>query len=201
MIVASYNIQRGRGLDFVRRIERAIEVDAPGAWQNFRVDGQVWPGWSDTDVLLPPGSHRITSAKKKFSFLDTSVLDIRLVRFTGNFDSLAPTERGFEFGYDSQLKTIALFNRRPFEILVDGQQYSETPTHSYGLWGARLPRGKHNVEIVADNTATVILDTASLYSSTLIVVFGGVACGLMLLLYMSILVRRAISRAVHGKAD
>src|SRR6185436_1572420 len=26
MIVASYNIQRGRGLDFVRRIERAVEV-------------------------------------------------------------------------------------------------------------------------------------------------------------------------------
>ena len=56
--------------------------------------------------------------------------------------------------------------------------------------------GRHKVEIVADSTASVILDTASLYSSTLIVIFGGVACGLMILIYLAILARRAFGRAV-----
>jgi len=186
---------------WVTESDKSVELDAPGSWQNFRVDDGIWPGWSDTHILLPAGSHRITAAQRKFSFLDASVLDVRLVRFTGNLDTLVPTERGLQFGYDSQLRTIALFNRKPFEVLVDGQRSAEPPIHYSGFWSARLPRGKHNVEIIADNAATVILETTSLYSSTLIVIFGGVACGLMLLLYMSILARRAISRAVHGRSD
>ncbi len=186
---------------WVTESEKSIEVEAPGQWQNFRVDDQIWPGWSDTDVLIPGGNHRITAARRKFSLFDTSVLDIRLVRFTGNLDTLVPSERGLQFGYDSQLRAVALFNRRPHEVHIDGEPYAEPPVSYSGRWSVRLPRGKHKVDVIADDTATVILDTTSLYSSTLIVIFGGVACGLMLLLYMSILARRAISRAVHGKAN
>jgi hypothetical protein len=131
--------------------------------------------------------------------LDTSALDLRLLRFTGNLDSLEPTERGLGFSYDSTLRTMALFNRRPFEIRLDGQPAAEPPVPYSGHWSVRLPRGRHRVEIIADSAATIILDTTSLYSSTLIVVFGAVACSVMLLLYMAILVRRAVSRAVHGK--
>lgn len=81
-------------------------------------------------------------------------------------------------------------------IIIDGQPWWEKPLPFGGLWSVRLPRGRHKVEIIADSTASVILDTASLYSSTLIVIFGGVACGLMILIYMAILARRAIGRAV-----
>ena len=123
-----------------------------------------------------------------------------MLRFTGNLDTLALTGRGLEFTYDSQLRALALFNRRPFEIQVDGRRYDEPATPHSNHWSARLPRGRHRVEIVADSAAYVILDSTSLYSSTLIVIFGGVACGLMLLVYMSILARRAFGRAVRGKA-
>ena len=70
----------------------------------------------------------------------------------------------------------------------------------YG-WAVRLPRGRHTVDVHADNAATVILTTTSLYSSSLIVIFGTVATGTMVLLYMAIIARRALAKAVQRKAS
>ncbi len=185
---------------WVTESDRSILLNAPGQWQSFRVDGQVWPGWGENEVFIPKGRHTITAAERKFSFLDTSVLDFRLLRFTGNLDTLAPDKRGIEFSYDSPMRTLALFNRQPFEIKVDEKPYAEPAVHYASHWSVRLPRGQHKVEVVADSAASVILETTSLYSSSLIVVFGGVACGLMALIYMAILIRRAYSRAFQVKA-
>lgn len=180
--------------------DRSILLAAPGPWQNFRVDGKVWPGWGENEVLVPVGSHGISPAQAGFRLVDSSVLDIRLLRFTGNLDTLVPTSRGLEFAYNSYLRTMALFNRRPFEIRVDGHLYEDPPVLYSGRWSVRLPRGQHRVEIVADSAAYVILDTTSLYSSTLIVIFGSVACGFMALIYIATLARRAFGRAVRGKS-
>ena len=83
---------------------------------------------------------------------------------------------------------------------VPGTRIEETPAFTSGLWSVRLPRGQHRVEVLADSAAYVILDTASLYSSTLIVIFGSVATGVMALFYLAILSRRAFKRAVGGKS-
>ena len=185
---------------WVTKSEKPVLLNAPGPWQRFLVDGKVWPGWGDNEILLPAGSHEISASESRFRLVDRSILDIRLMRFTGNLDSLIPTHRGLEFGYDSDLRTIALFNRRPFEVRVDGTRIEETPAFTSGLWSVRLPRGQHRVEVLADSAAYVILDTASLYSSTLIVIFGSVATGVMALFYLAILSRRAFKRAVGGKS-
>ncbi len=182
---------------WITESDRSVQVATPGDWQNFRVDDQLWPGWGENEIVIPGGRHTITEVKPRWTLVDTSVLDIRLVRFAGNLETLASTDRGLAFSYDSYMRTLALFNHQPFGIIVDGQPWWEKPIPFGGFWSVPLPRGRHKVEIVADSTASVILDTASLYSSTLIVIFGGVACGLMILIYMAILARRAIGRAVR----
>lgn len=178
-----------------------VQLTAPSGWQDFRVDDILWPGWGENEVYVPPGTHRITEAPKEFTLFDTSALDIRLVHFTGDLDRLARTKQGFQFAYDSNSRSLALFNKQPFGIIVDGQSYSEQPVPLSGLWSLRLPRGRHTVDILADSTAMMLLGKTSLYGSTLIVIFGSVACALMLLLYFSILVRRAFGRAVNGKTS
>lgn len=198
-IMASGAKVERRWNSWVTESDRSILLTAPGNWQSFRVDDKLWPGWGESEVFIPGGRHSIGAAERRFSFLDTSVLDLRLLRFTGNLDNLAPTDRGIEFSYDSLMRTLALFNRQPFEIHVDGKPYHEPVVHYASHWSVRLPRGQHKVEVIADSTASVILDTTSLYSSTLIVIFGAVACGLMILLYMAIIIRRAYSRAFQGK--
>lgn len=187
--------------EWVTESDKSILLDTPGQWQNFRIDDQLWPGWGENEVFIPGGKHRITAGENKYRLLDTSVLDLHLLRCTANLNALESTKRGIGFSYESRMRAVALFNRRPFEIEVDGQPLSEEPIHYSGHWSVRLPRGAHKVEVVADSTATVILERTSLYSSTLIVIFGTVACALMLLIYMAILVRRAVSRAVQGKAQ
>jgi uncharacterized protein YdaL len=185
---------------WVTTADHPVLVNTPGGWQDYRVDGLVWPGWGENVVSLPAGTHQITPVAAHFTLVDTSVLDLRLLRFTGNLDRLTPTERGIEFAYDSHMRTLALFNRKPFEVKVDGKTLVDVPDSASGAWSVRLPRGRHHVEVLADSTATVILQATSLYSSTFIFIFGAVACGVMFLLYFAILARRAFRRASRGKA-
>ena len=184
---------------WVTESNQSVLLSAPGSWENFRVDDRIWPGWGENEVYLPAGRHRITAVpeRRSFSFFNTSALDIRLMRFTGDLKSMAPNNRGLEFSYDSNLRALALFNRQPFEVKVDGQRLQDKPEVLFG--GFRMPRGHHKVEVLADSTAAVILEKTSMYSSRLIVIFGSVACGLMLLIYISILARRAIGRGVRGR--
>ena len=169
-------------------------LKSPGKWQNYRVDGKIWPGWGDSTIIMPTGKHRISLDRPRFQLVDKSALDIRLLRFTGEITSLAPNPQGFEFTYNSMLRAMALLNREPNEVRVDGQPYRARSATYAGYWNIGLPSGSHRVEIIADSTASVIVNTTSLYSSTAIVVFGTATCGLMGFLYMSILVRRAFSR-------
>ncbi len=188
-----------RGGTWIAQSDRPVLLNLPGAWRSFRLDNQLWPAWDGSDVLVPAGTHRITATERNFRFLNTSLLDLHLVRLTANLESVVPNTGGLEFTYDSSFRALALFNREPFEIRLDGKIYEETPASSSGLWSVRLPSGRHHVIIRADNAATIALDATSLYSSTLIFGFGVASCGMMLVMYLSILARRAIKRASRGK--
>jgi hypothetical protein len=159
------------------------------------VNGRIWPGWGENSVFMPAGNYRISPVERGFQLMDKSALDMRLLRFSGDMDSLTPTQQGFEFTYDSKLRTIALLNREPHEIQMDGRKADVQSVAYAGNWIIQLPSGKHRVEIIADSTASTIVNRTSLYSSTAIVIFGTVACGLLGLLYMAILVRRTFAHA------
>jgi uncharacterized protein YdaL len=199
------------GNSWVAKTEQSVLLAAPGDWEHFKMDNIFWPGWGMNDVFIPSGAHRITPAEKRwgldlpffkeFKLFDTSVLDIRLVHYAGNLERLARTDRGFQFSYNSGMRSVALFNKKPFKIMMDDQIYPEPVARHSGLWSLRLPRGRHNVDVLADSTALVFLEKTSVYSSALIVVFGAVACSFMLLIYFSILARRALGRAANSKAS
>jgi len=178
----------------------AVILNPPGKWMDYQVNGKIWPGWGDNAVFMPAGKYRISPLERKFHLMDKSALDIRLLRFSGNMNSLAPTLDGFEFSYDSALRTIALLNREPHEILIDGRNTDVRSIGYAGNWIVLLPSGKHRVEVIADSTASTIVNRTSLYSATAIVIFGTVACALMGLLYMAILVRRTFAGAVRHAA-
>ncbi len=178
--------------------KEAIILNAPGLWQNYQVNGRIWPGWGENSIFMPAGKNQISPIERRFQLMDKSALDMRLLRFSGDMDSLSPTQQGFEFAYDSTLRTIALLNREPHEIQIDGRKTDVKPIAYAGNWNLLLPSGKHRVEIIADSTASTIVNRTSLYSSTAIVIFGTVACGLLGLLYMAILVRRTFAHAIGG---
>ena len=181
------------GATWTVKSTQPVQMLAPAPGQVYTVDGKLWSAFGDQQVVLPSGEHRVEIAQRKGHWIDLSMLDLRLLHFSCDMDHYTQTDRGFSFQYDSTQRALALLTREPYSVLVDGQEWSEKATNHTGRWSLSLPRGKHQVEILTSSTASAILDTTSLYSSTWIAIFGAVACGLMLLIYMSILVRRAVA--------
>jgi uncharacterized protein YdaL len=180
--------------------QEPLQMLAPAPGQNYLLDGKLWSAAGDQDLILPSGDHRLEVAGKKAHLIDLSTLDLRLLRLSCDLQDYAPSDRGFRFSYDSVSRALALFSREPYGVLVDGKEWPGKSENHGGRWSLHLPRGKHTIEVLTSSTASAILDTTSLYSSTWIAIFGTVACGLMLLLYMSILVKRAVTSTFGSKA-
>jgi hypothetical protein len=132
----------------VRRIERVgakTVVESEGgvgvAWKGAAtVDGLPWPVADGETVWLPPGTHAVEQAK------EAAVL--HLVRLNAD---LRAAQRlgadGLEFSYQSAGRAIAVFDRRPRSLAVDG---AEAPLHFAGPMTILLPRGQHVVTIASE---------------------------------------------------
>jgi hypothetical protein len=102
------------------------------------VDGQIWPAADDETVWLPAGAHSIEPA--------SSQAGPRLVYFNGELKSARYRDlRTVELSYGSSGRAIALLDRSPVEIQIDG---ADTNLPMAEAATVILPRGQHVVEIV-----------------------------------------------------
>jgi len=99
------------------------------------VDGKPWPLASDTTVWLPRGSHSIEAAPK---FPSLRVLD-----FNGDVTMAATTSVGIEFAYQSGARAMAVLDRAPGTLEIDG--VAQTPELLGNV--LILPRGQHLVTL------------------------------------------------------
>jgi hypothetical protein len=112
------------------------EVDSPRGvgvtWAGAaKVDGALWPVNDGHTVWLPPGAHKIEPAAEQ-PFL-------RLVDFNGFLESAASLPKGLEFRYQSSARALAVFDRQPTKLDVDGS------TVQVSSATVQLPRGAHKV--------------------------------------------------------
>jgi hypothetical protein len=106
-------------------------------WQGpAHVDGKSWPVQDGERVWLPPGLHVVESGSVQPSF---AVLD-----FNGALDGARIAADGVEIDYHSGFGALALVNRRPTRLMVDGRDATldVVPT-SENRFVVRLPRGQH----------------------------------------------------------
>lgn len=150
----------------------------------FFLDEKPWPCVSGGRVWIPPGEHRLATSRPFRWLGDSSQIRLRLTHLSGDLLSAANTRRGLMFEYESPGVAIALLNQQPRHILVDGQEAEQPLLYGQGEWSIRLPRGRHHVEVVANGSADLILNWASLLASSLIVGFGWVSATLLVSLYV-----------------
>jgi hypothetical protein len=110
-------------------------------WQGgAMVDGQPWPAVDGETVWLPAGPHSVEAA--------TATAGPRLVRLNGELkDARAAGPHSVEFSYVSAARGIAILDRPPKSIEVDGT------VEVLRLAGPRsilLPRGQHVVTITCE---------------------------------------------------
>ena len=131
----------------VRRMEKVgatWNVDSAGgvgvAWVGGAlVDGKVWPVSDGATVWLPAGAHTLAASADG---VDTRILD-----FNGELLSAAEVGGQLKLSYASSSRAIAVLEKRPFGIELDGAEAAPELLASGAHWALLLPRGSHSVSM------------------------------------------------------
>ena len=104
------------------------------------VDNQPWPVFDDATLWLPPGIHVVSPA--------AAYSGPRLLQVNADLKSARLLGRAsVEFSYESASRAIALLDRSPVRIQIDG---AETPISRAGTATLLLPRGQHVITVFTE---------------------------------------------------
>ncbi len=106
-----------------------IGVDWTGA---ATVNGKLWPVSSGATVWLPPGVQVLEHS--------TQQPVVRLLDFNGNLKTATSMADGLEFTYQSSSRAIAILDKAPAKVEIDGVSVLSSGTVLL------LPRGDHRVK-------------------------------------------------------
>jgi len=123
-----------------------LAVDAPRGfgirWKGpARLDGQPWPAMSDDILWVPAGSHQIE--------MSSEAPPIRLVDLNGDLKTARSLPHGLSFSYESSARAIAMLDRKPASVEVDGSALSALSSQQDERV-VTLPRGSHVVTVSAE---------------------------------------------------
>jgi hypothetical protein len=124
----------------VERTDQKLVIDSlRGAGVPFKgpatVDGKLWPVADDATVWLPAGVHTIEPAAAQPA--------IRVLDLNAELKSAGAIAGGIEFAYHSTARALALLDRAPGRMELDG---AELPPVMLGHT-LILPRGQHLVSL------------------------------------------------------
>ncbi len=99
----------------------------------------MWPVYDDAVVWLPAGAHAVEPTDL--------APPLRLLALNANLRSAGATARSIEFAYQSSARALALVDKRPGVIEVDGESAKIEVREAGGTHLLLLPRGQHLVSI------------------------------------------------------
>jgi uncharacterized protein YdaL len=147
------------------------------------VDGEPRSAVSPGEFLLPAGTHVVKTIAPEGNMFSMQQFHASLVSVTGNLLYVREKERGVDFGYEARARCLVSLTRAPVALYVDGQSVPVEFFKGSGRFSIALPAGKHDVQIMTLSKVSYGVDLTSLWSSSLIVVFGLVAMGMLLIFY------------------
>jgi hypothetical protein len=112
---------------------RGVGVAWPGP---VLVDGKLWPVTDGSTVWLPPGAHSIEPSP--------DLPPLRLEAFNGELKSAAARASSIEFAYSSSARALALLDRIPSHVEIDGAEVAQPLFAGKVLF---LPRGQHLITL------------------------------------------------------
>jgi uncharacterized protein YdaL len=139
--------------------------------------------------LLPIGSYHVRVPPPSLRPFQTDILETRILSITGDLLSEKSSKRSVEFQYRSENRCIVTLVKEPFALFVDGHETEFKALKGNGRYALMLPPGEHGVLIVAQSNVSYGVVLASFWSSSLLVVFGILSGGLLLLFYIFIRIR------------
>jgi uncharacterized protein YdaL len=171
--------------------------------RSILVDGIARSSADDGRFLIPAGRHDITIEKEGQGLFDANSMHAALRSCTGNVLAIEEGLRSIAFTYESEERCFATTNKKPLEVFVDGRPVNARIREGIERYSVQLPAGRHDVRIVTEGTVAYSIHITSLWSSTLIVLFGAVSLFFLFVLYMLVRFRRrrhpvALTASVQG---
>jgi hypothetical protein len=166
----------------------------PAEDRDYYIDGRLWPAVSTDGVLAPAGRHTVSTNRPWHHFLDPGALPARLMGISGDLLDARVMPTGIVFRYSSPGRSVAVFNQRPREVLIDGHRVNADVAQAGTDWSVTFPSGEHWVAVVTNTNAGVAVNLWGWFSASAINAFGWVATVLMLLIYFEIRLRRFVRR-------
>ncbi|MGE5235600.1 MAG: DUF2334 domain-containing protein [Acidobacteriota bacterium] len=155
-----------------------------------RIDGRHAHSIGGSRFLLPAGIHSVDLVPASLDALTPEILETRLGSITGELTFQRSAQRSVQFGYRSQARCIATFARQPYALLVDGREVPCHPLKGDGRFSLMLPAGTHTALVVTESSVSYGVDITSYWSSFLIAAFGVISSSLLVLLYLTVRIRR-----------
>jgi len=143
--------------------------------------------------LLPIGSYYIQTVPRSFTPFQSDILKTRIRSITGDLLSEESSQRSVKFRYRSQNRCIVTLVKEPFALFIDGQETRFKALKGNGRYSLILPNGEHEVLLVAQSGMSYGVDITSLWSSSIIVIFGIISGGMLILFYGFVRVRHRSS--------
>lgn len=132
----------------LRREERRTVVDLAASggvkWRGpAKVDGTPWPVVSQGTVWLPAGEHVVEPGDS-----DPAV---RLLDLNAELKSARVEGATLELAYESATRALAMLNRTPKKLEVDGREVEPKIWAFDDGWVLVLPPGQHVVTVITDS--------------------------------------------------
>ena len=131
----------------VERVANRLVLETPRGvgipWRGpAMVNGRVWPIADETTLWLPPGPVAVETSSTE--------PPLRVLDFNGDLKSAAVQGGSVDLAYQSTARAIAILDRRPVRIEIDGAPAQPTLLEAApGRYALLLPRGQHLVTFCA----------------------------------------------------
>ena len=110
------------------------------AWAgDAAVDGALWPITDGETVWLPAGSHSVAAAAE--------LPPARVTELNGDLLDASVEDGAVRFSYRAEARAIALVDRRPARLEIDGAVEEPQLLEARRHWALLLPRGRHEVRL------------------------------------------------------
>lgn len=113
-----------------------------------RVNGRSWPVHDEEHVWLPAGTHTLEEGGEP--------VPVRLLDLNADLLSAEASPDGLEFAYRSASRAIAVLDRAPVAVEVDGEPAQLSVIEDRGRFILLAPRGQHLLTVRVETSSRLL---------------------------------------------
>jgi hypothetical protein len=143
-VLGAPQVGNGSDEEGVIRAQRQLLWQTDTRGRTVFLDGQEWPCRTDSQVMIPAGAHRVSTAPQDGSAGPSA---LRIEGISGTILAAGETGRHVRLTYESRGRCYVTVNQVPTTVLCDGAPGAGRVLSNGGRVCLVLPPGKHTVEL------------------------------------------------------